>query len=252
MIAAGVSLAVGWMWLRDSSLVAIDDVTVTGLTGTEAHQVRRAIEDAARDMTTLHIRHDALDTAVAPYPVVKRLELHTSFPHGLRVVVHENVPVASILVRGRHTPVAADGMILEGAPAHGVPVVPLRTPQGGDRVTDPRAVGAIALLAAAPPQLRARVAQVVTGEHGLTATLRHGPRLFFGPAERLVAKWIAAARVLADSAGATYIDVRVPERPAAGGLEQIAEQAPVTTDPAAVTPAADPAVSAQTATNPQP
>ncbi len=77
------------------------------------------------------------------------------------------------------------------------------------------------LLAAAPPGLRAKVSRVYAGPRGLTAPLDAGPILYFGGADRLRAKWTAAARVLADrsSAGATYIDLRLPERPAAGGLE---------------------------------
>ena len=50
--------------------------------------------------------------------------------------------------------------------------------------------------------------------------MRAGPQLFFGTPNRSEAKWIATARVLAEpsSAGAVYLDVRVPERVAAGGL----------------------------------
>ena len=48
--------------------------------------------------------------------------------------------------------------------------------------------------------------------------MRNGLLVYFGDATRPHAKWLSLARVLADpsSAGATYIDVRVPERPAAG------------------------------------
>ena len=44
-----------------------------------------------------------------------------------------------------------------------------------------------------------------------------GPVLYFGDSHRLAAKWAAASRVLADasSRGATYLDLRLPERPAA-------------------------------------
>ena len=51
-------------------------------------------------------------------------------------------------------------------------------------------------------------------------TLKAGPELYFGDADRVTAKWAAAARVLADasSKGATYVDVRLPERPVAGGV----------------------------------
>jgi cell division protein FtsQ len=69
---------------------------------------------------------------------------------------------------------------------------------------------------------------VYPGPRGLTAPLSNGPVLYFGGPERLRAKWTAVARVLADksSAGATYLDVRLPERPAAGGLEAPQQQEP--------------------------
>ncbi len=48
--------------------------------------------------------------------------------------------------------------------------------------------------------------------------MRSGLLAYFGDATRPHAKWLSLARVLADpsSAGASYIDVRLPERPAAG------------------------------------
>ena len=57
-------------------------------------------------------------------------------------------------------------------------------------------------------------------DDGLVATLSDGPELIFGDSSRARSKWIAAARVLADpeAEGATYIDLRQPDRPAAGGL----------------------------------
>jgi cell division protein FtsQ len=55
---------------------------------------------------------------------------------------------------------------------------------------------------------------------GIVVQVRKGPELRFGDASRIPAKWMAAARVLAAAGarGATYIDLRLPERPAAGGL----------------------------------
>jgi cell division protein FtsQ len=69
--------------------------------------------------------------------------------------------------------------------------------------------------------LRARIADVVRrGDDGYVAELRDGPELIFGPAIQLRAKWAAAARVLADleARGASYVDLRIPDRPAVGGL----------------------------------
>jgi cell division protein FtsQ len=234
------------LWLRDSPLVAVNRVTVVGLSGPETARVTQQLENAARDMTTLHVRGDQLRSVVEPYPIVKDLRVSTDFPHGLKVTVIENTPVAAILVDGARTPVAADGRLLRGADQRALPVVPVGVPPGGDHVVDRTARRAIAALAAAPAQLRNRVQRAsTTREGGLTLQLSDGPDLRFGGADRLAAKWAAATAVLADdaSAGASYLDLRYPERPAAGGLEDPATQR----DPEAVN-AADPAPATGSAT----
>ena len=57
-------------------------------------------------------------------------------------------------------------------------------------------------------------------EQGIVVALEDGPEIIFGDADLAAEKWTAAVRVLADgdAAGATYIDVRLPARPVAGGL----------------------------------
>jgi cell division protein FtsQ len=214
-------LAGGWLWLRDSSLVAVRQVSVAGLSGSDAPHVRAALQDAARDMTTLHIRNGQLATAVEPFPAVQGVEAHADFPHRLRIVVHEHVAVGAVAAGSGRMAVAADGTLLRGTTTAGLPVIDVPVAPGGDVLTDHRALRVVALLAAAPPALRAKLRRVYMGPRGLTAPLQNGPVLFFGGAERLSAKWTAAAVVLGSrtSAGATYIDLRLPERPAAGGLE---------------------------------
>jgi cell division protein FtsQ len=209
------------LWLRNSGLVRVQRVQVTGIGGPQRTAIRAALTEAALDMTVLHLRGDALRTAVEPYPVVRSLRTETDFPHGLRIVVNAYEPVAALQASGRLTAVAADGTVLRGAPTRGLPVVRVRAMPGGDRVRDPGAVGAIDLLAAAPAALRARVARIYQGPQGLAATVQNGPKLYFGGAARFEAKWDAAALVLAESSsrGASYVDLRVPERPVAGGLQ---------------------------------
>ena len=58
--------------------------------------------------------------------------------------------------------------------------------------------------------------------------LTDGPDLIFGDAYDARRKWLAAARVLAASgaAGATYLDLRIPERVAAGGLGPVTAATP--------------------------
>jgi cell division septal protein FtsQ len=144
----------------------------------------------------------------------------TQFPHGMRIRVIEAVPVASIMIGGRPVAITGDGTLLhDGAKTGPLPVIPLRVPPGGSRLSDPSALADVALLAAAPYQLLATISQATsTSAHGLTVQLRRGPSIYFGDDQRLNAKWASAVEVLADphSAGALYFDVSDPERPAAG------------------------------------
>jgi cell division protein FtsQ len=225
-----VLAALGWFWLRDSPLVAVDDVTITGVSGPDASRIRGVLEDAARDMTTLHVSGGDLRSAVAAYPQVKDVQVTTHFPHRLDVAVIEHNPVAVIVADGKRIPVSGDGRFLRAVPAGNLATVQMSTVPAGDRLTDPRANQAVAMLAAAPSALRARVENVWTGGRGLSARLSRGPLLYFGTAERLEAKWAAVTRVLEDpdAAGALYLDVRIPERTAAGGLAAPSSSQPST------------------------
>jgi cell division protein FtsQ len=170
-------------------------------------------------MTTLDVRVDQLRTAVAPYPVVKDLRVQTHFPHGMRIQVIEQQPVGAVVVDGRPMAVAADGTLLHDVPTSGLPTIPLKVPPGGSHVSDGTGRDAVAVLAAAPYGLLSRISEVtVVSRHGLVAQVRDGPSLYFGDPTQLGAKWKAATAVLSDpgSAGAVYIDLTDPERPAAG------------------------------------
>jgi cell division protein FtsQ len=220
LVAVLVILAGAWLWLRDSSLVAVKRVTVSGLSGPDAGRIRDALTTAARNMTTLHVRTGQLHTAVSPYPAVKRLQVSTHFPHGMTIRVVEQVPVAALTFDGRRVAVASDGTLLHDlGTVASLPAIPVSAPPGGSQVSDPSALNAVRLLASAPYPLLSRVSQVSTvAGHGLVAQLRAGPSIFFGDTRDLAMKWTAAAAVLADpgSAGAAYIDVTDPGRPAAG------------------------------------
>ena len=265
LLATGLLvLAAGYQfWLRDSSLLAVEKVTITGLATTDSERVRLALTTAGRSMTTLHVDHEALDRAVAGYPVVRDLEVTTDFPHGLNIHVVEHVPAAIAVGAGGRVAVAGDGTILQGVTADKrLPTVEVEGAVGVERLRDSTALASAAIAGAAPAALRGRIAEVgEDGRLGQVAQLREGPEVIFGDATRLRAKWAAASRVLADleASGASYVDVRIPGRPAAGGLpaETIVPVAPAGTsstvppamgtdptvtgtDPAATTTTTDP------------
>ncbi|HWX96039.1 MAG TPA: FtsQ-type POTRA domain-containing protein [Solirubrobacteraceae bacterium] len=213
-------LAGGWMWLRHSSFVSVQHVRVSGLHGAEAQAIEAALTGAARHMSTLDVNVGALRAAVAPFAVVREVHATASLPHGLSIRVIEQLPVAALLAAGTRTAVAADGVVLGPALlSSGLPTLTgSSAPAAGARVGDPSLLGALNVLGAAPGPFARVAARVFTGPSGLTVAMRNGLLAYFGDATRPHAKWLSLARVLADSSstGASYVDVRVPEHPAAG------------------------------------
>ncbi len=222
VLAALLLLGGGWLWLRNSPLVAVQRVQISGVHGAEAAGIETALGGAARRMTTMNVNVAALRAAVAAFPVVRDLSVSTSFPHALRIRVIEQPPVAALTVAGVRTAVAADGVVLGAALVAGsLPAITLAgvPPRTGWRVQDATVRAELRVLGAAPRALLRWVARVyMSGREGLTVAMSNGLAIYFGDATRPHAKWLSAARVLADpsSAGATYVDVRAPERPAAG------------------------------------
>jgi cell division septal protein FtsQ len=219
----------GFLLLRHSSLSTIEHVQVEGLVavhGANSGAIEAALTGAAHNMSTLDVKLTALRAAVASYPIVRSIQAHASFPHSLRVEVLEQPPVAELAVDGVRTAVAADGIVL--GPDYLSSSLPLADAGEADAASPLPAVGqsvrggsllqALSVLGAAPPALARAVTNVYSGSKGLTLALRGGLLAYFGDGTRPHAKWIALTRVLADpsSAGAAYIDVRLPERSAAG------------------------------------
>ena len=258
VIAAVTTTAFYYAWFRDSSLVKVRDVEVTGLTGPNAPQIRGTLKEAALEQTTLNVKLEELRRAVEAEPSILRVTATPDFPHGLRIDVTENHPVAAIVIPGSgKVPIAGNGTLMPGDKVGAsVPEIKIdgvaRTGRSGTaaaRLTDERAKPLLLFAATAPPPLLRRATSIERrrGE-GIVVVLKNGPRVMFGDDSAPAAKWKAAAGVLAaeNAQCAAYVDVRLPERPVAGGLKpQIPAggigQAPGATAPAPTTPAPDPA-----------
>jgi cell division protein FtsQ len=268
LLAAVVAAAFALLyygWFRDSSLVQVQEVTVVGLTGPDAPRVRRALKEAGLQQTTLHVNEDELRRAVEAEPSILALDATPDFPHRLRIDVTENHPVASIVIPGSgKVPLAGNGTLMPGT-KYEAPVPEIRingvTRTGRDgttaaRLRDDRAAPLLRVAATAPPALlrRATTIERRRGE-GIVVVMKNGPRVMFGDESQLPAKWRAAAGVLAspDARGASYVDVRLPQRPVAGGLKPQTPPpgtapAPGATNSAPPAPAPDPAPQAPSTT----
>jgi POTRA domain, FtsQ-type len=172
VLVAACALAGGWLWVRDSSLVAVRTITVTGLASDEAPAIRSALRSAAFDMTTLHVREDALRAAVAQYPSVKAVDADADLPHRLMIRVHERAPVLAIDTGAVRVAASSDGLVLRGMTASGLPTLRARSAPAGGRVTDRKTLGALAVAGGAPRELRARIERMWAGSPSISGTAR--------------------------------------------------------------------------------
>ena len=222
-------------WLRDSSLVAVTEVKVTGATGADAEPIAAALSEAAGEMTTLHVRQERLREVVAGFPSVTGVSAEADFPHGLAIAVQSREPALTVRDGARTAVVAADGTVLSPDEKAGseLPEIDSGTvpPPGARLEGEPLELALVA--GAAPEPMRALIKSVERdGPDGVQVTLRGRLPVIFGTGAEAPAKWAAAVAALADPKldSLTYLDVRVPERPAAGGVVPAEPLAP---DPAA-------------------
>jgi cell division protein FtsQ len=216
----GVLVAAYMLWFRDSSLVEVRDVSVVGISSADRDEVSAALTQAARGMTTLHVREDELRAVVQPYPTVKSVSADPSLPNGLTIEVAERKPVGVIDLNGRDLPVAGDGTLLPGISTSGLdlPALEADADPSATRLSE-GPLEQSRLLGTAPDPIRPLIERSFEDEQGVEVELTDGIVLRFGDATQANAKWAAAARILADDelASLTYIDLSAPQRPAVGG-----------------------------------
>lgn len=216
---AVILLAVYLVFLRNSSLFAVDQVEVSGVTANQ-ERISAALVRAAEDMTTLHVREDDLRKAVAGFPTVATLTTSTDIPHGLKIEVTERPPIAVAQIDGEQMPVSADGFVLTGMDFDPKELPSLDAgPTEEGRLAGEGAAQA-AILGAAPEELRPRLRSATwdLDRGGVVVDLDGAPELRFGEGDRAADKWEAVVTVLADPdlGSPSYVDVSIPGRPVSG------------------------------------
>lgn len=223
------------LWFRDSSFVAVEKVKVEGAVGPQAGDAVRSLTASAKKMSTLHVDRELLHRSVADLSTVSSLSVSTDFPHAMTITINPKPPAAIATSGGHGVVVARDGRVLAGLDAKrlDLPLIRLSDPLSGDRLDGKE--GTLALVAGSAPEAMRPVIESVAfkGEHGIEAELRGGIPVIFGTADRAARKWSAVAATLADPdlTALTYLDVRVPSRPAVGGAGESAAIAPISPDP---------------------
>src|SRR3712207_5355257 len=129
LVAGALVVAVvgGFLFVRDSAFVQIEEVHVCGASGPDGPKVESTLRRIAREMTTLNADAERLRRAVASYPTVDDVALDRDLPNGLTITVLERRPVGVVDDGGRRVPVTADGRLLRGAtPPVDVPELALK------------------------------------------------------------------------------------------------------------------------------
>jgi len=223
-VAVAVLLWFAWGWFRDSSLVKVRHVEITGVSNSpDADAIKRELKQAALGMTSLDVDTRKLDHSVSGYPIVRAVSASGGFPSKIQIKVHEYAAVAALTAPGGHSvPVAFDGTLLPRLVKDKLPAVAVSALPQHDGFESTRVRTLVRVLAGAPAALRPQLyrAYLAPGGQGILVAMRSGPTLELGTSARLAAKWASATRVLAapSSTGAGEIDVRLPERPAARGF----------------------------------
>lgn len=217
-----VSLAVG---LLRSPLFAVDRVVVTGGAAVDRAAVVTATGvrpgDAIVDVDPGRVR-----AAVMALPMVASARVERDWPDTVRVVVTDEVPLATLAAAGRTVLVGRGGRILADAAGSGSQAkLPRIDAADGVLGSMPRAgatlpdavLGAVVVLEQLPARVAGRLAGVAVAPSGaLSLKMGDGSeRVDVGPAEDLPAKLLAIESVLAavDLDCLDVLDVRDPTRP---------------------------------------
>lgn len=218
VVAVAIACAY-WFWFRDSSLVAVTKVEVSGAT-VYRKAIQRSLDRAGDEMTTLHVRQSILIEALGRFPTVAALTTSTRFPHTLVIHIRERPPVAIAEIQGKPTGVSADGYALLGLDVSGLDLPSMTASLSSDGMVDDRGRAQASILAAAPEPLRPGLvsANWEYSYGGVVVDLAGAPQLRFGDGESAEVKWAAASALLADPGlgSPSYLDISAPGRPVAG------------------------------------
>lgn len=237
------AVAAYMLWFRHSSYVAAEEVDVTGVSFSEP-AIRTALTDAGEGMSTVDPDVAALERSVRGFPTVASISVDADFPDRLAIEVEERAPVA-IVGGGEGVPVAGDGTLLSGIEIENQKLPAIET--GGLPASGALRGSALAqaeVLGATSDPLRPAIRGIgVDPDHGVEVALAGEVELRFGDSRNAEAKWAAAAAILADPhlVQVSFIDLRLPGRPAVGGTTSTPADPAASSAPASPTAGAPPA-----------
>lgn len=212
-----VVLVVGLgIWLVNSPLLSIRDVTVTGANRSNPEEIAASV-GIEPGVPTIGVRTGSIEDALSSDPWIADAKVVVSWPGAIEIDVVERAPVASIVTADGAYLVAADGVLLE--PVEGGSLPPLIHTDTADRtrvglpISHRVTKSAIEFVAALPSSIRRSASLTVIGDR-VEANVA-GFRVVVGRPNDMAAKAAAVGALI--SAGlepGSWINVTAPTRPA--------------------------------------
>lgn len=225
------ALALGYLAARSTSLFSLQSVAVSGAGVAVEADVRAALRPL-RGESLVTVDAESVERQLSALPSVRATRVDRAFPHGLRIIVMPERPVA-VLRSGR----AAWLLSKRGRVIRAVdPQMNRRLPriwlaagavfEPGATLAIPTAAKALKAVASLPARFPLHVRTARTTEAGLVLVLSIGMEVRLGSTDDLDAKLAAAAAVLRGLSGSEradldYLDVSLAERPVGGRNPQV-------------------------------
>ncbi|MEX2503469.1 MAG: FtsQ-type POTRA domain-containing protein [Egicoccus sp.] len=213
-----VVLAIAFVVVERSDLVALEEVEVIGTERLEVDEVIAAA-DLPLGTSTLRLRLGDAEARVEALPLVRDATARRLDPLTVQIEVAERVPAVNVSGDGEQVMVDRDGVVTEPGHLDGLPeIVVAGTPPPPGEAVDalPALANAHRAWRALSGPLRTEVVRYrADGADELDLELASGVLVHFGRAERVDEKVRALGAVLEDLDGTPVdsIDVRAPSAP---------------------------------------
>jgi cell division protein FtsQ len=184
VVALVAAVTAGYL-LFGSAVFRATTVSVTGEHRLSASTIRSAAAVPDRPLARLDTR--AVARRVANLPAVANADVRRRWPHTVRIVVTERVPLLAVPRGGGYALVDADGVAFATvqSPPRQLPVAALATVSR----SDPTTKAVLGVAEALSPQLRAAMLRLeATSDSGVTLILRDGRRVVWGADDRTALK----------------------------------------------------------------
>jgi cell division septal protein FtsQ len=221
-----VSAAIGtYIAARESSIFALERIEVEGAPPAVAAEVRATLRPYI-GKSLVRFDGDAAARRLSNVAEVADSRFDRAFPHTLKVRVHAERPVAVLRQGADAWLVSASARVLRRLDPPYPRLPRIWVPRAADIAVNSTlgglgAQGVAALAPLRPLRVGADVRLVRTGNGGLTLVLDSGTEIRLGDSGDLRLKLAIAKQLLPVTAGASYLDVSVPERPVATYYPQV-------------------------------